>query len=113
MLTYVPFLGWVSSDLVTPFIIVALSGLAWAAKMYYVNYAEKRDMKKIYTWLLGNTGPKADLYDLSSKEIAGSIGLPTDRVRKLCTMHPKIKASHKGLDDSWKVHEYDTQIRWV
>jgi len=113
MLTYVPLLGWISSDLVIPFIIVALSGVAWGAKVCYSKHTDKRDMEKIYTWLLENTGPKGDYYDITSMELASAVSLPVDRVRTLCTIHPKINPSRSNLVDSWRVYEYDTQIRWV
>src|SRR5665647_980057 len=94
MLIYVPFLGWISSDLVTPYIIVALPGLGWGVKVCYCKYADSRDMKKIYVWLVANTGPTANFYDISSVDIGGSLQLSAERVRTLCTIHPKINASH-------------------
>ena len=114
MLTYVPFLGWISAELVIAFSTLALAGGGgWGAKHYYNKYADKRDMEKIYTWLLANTGPKADYYDLTSMAIASSVGLPVDRVRVLCTINPKIKTSDGRLVDCWRVYEYDTQIRFI
>jgi len=88
MLAYVPFLGWISAEVVIAFSTLALvGGGGWVAKHYYSKYFDKRDMEKIYNWLLANTGPKADHYDLTSMAIASSVGLPIDRVRVLCTIH--------------------------
>jgi hypothetical protein len=93
-------------------------GLCWiltwylnGGKLYYSKYVDKRGMEKIYNWLLANTGPKTGIYDLTSMAIASSVGLPVDRVRVLCTIHPQIKISHGRLADSWWVYEDDTPTR--
>ena len=108
MLTYVPFLGWISSELVIAFATLTLSIGGWGAKVCYGKYTDKRDTEKIYHWLFQNTGRDADFYDMSSKAIASAVCLPVERTRNLCALHPKIKPSTGRLEDSWWVHEYES-----
>ncbi|MGO2512740.1 hypothetical protein [Marinomonas polaris] len=81
----------------------AIAGISvYTIQYIHTRFSDIRDGNKIYAWLLENTVPESFR---STKAIASYNNLTMDRVRYLCSNHPKIKLSTGELDDLWSLTE--------
>lgn len=96
--------------------------IVWRVKLSMEKRRKETDKKTIYNWLYKRTKQHAHLTVgtpindprwVSTKEIASYANLSPDRVRKICSIHEKIRPmmkedlwSGKSLKEKWGIREF-------
>ncbi|EIJ2375703.1 hypothetical protein LIO03_000709 [Vibrio alginolyticus] len=82
----------------------AIAGLTvYAVQALHKWISDKRDSKRVYNWLKSNTELRENRKYRSTRAIASFNNLTEDRVRYLCSHHPKIRLSTGEKEDLWTV----------
>lgn len=72
--------------------------------------SRKRDQKQIYGWMQNNTTDVKGGRFRSTRAISSWNNLTEDRVRYICSVHPKIFLSTGGKEDMWGLHARDNTV---
>lgn len=84
----------------------AAAGLAlYIVQIGHAAYKEWRDSKKVYEWMVEQAGPAHGWDFRSTRTISSYTNLTEDRVRGLCSNHPKIFLSTGKQEDLWTIDE--------
>lgn len=94
------------NDIISTSVGGAFGGAAAGLVLYGVQHihqavVDKRDSRRIYNWLSKQGWQKGDAYFRSTRTIASYTNLTEDRVRYLCSVHPKIYQSTGQKPDMW------------
>lgn len=68
-------------------------------------WADRRDSTNIYRWLEGESKIEGSPDFRSTRTIASHTNLPEDRVRAVCSRHPRIYLSTGTQADLWTIKE--------
>ncbi|WP_406646892.1 hypothetical protein QEZ52_00370 [Aliisedimentitalea scapharcae] len=80
--------------------------VGWAAK----SLQERKEKERVYSWMENNTSPKDGEAFRSTRAIASWNNLTEDRVRYICSKHPKIFLSTGSAGDMWSIHGRDISV---
>ena len=69
--------------------------------------SRKRDQKQIYEWMQNNTTDTKGHKFRSTRAISSWNNMTEDRVRYICSVHPKIFLSTAGKEDMWSLYTRD------
>ncbi|WP_287029999.1 hypothetical protein [Pseudomonas sp. UBA6310] len=84
----------------------AVAGLVlYGVQCAHVALRDRRDSKRIYKWMLLQRGPEHKWSYRSTRTIASYTNLTEDRVRYLCSHHPRITLSTGREEDMWSLEE--------
>jgi len=84
----------------------AIAGfMLWFAEYLHKKTVDAIDKRSVYRWLKANTSNEAGHQYRSTRAIASWTNLTEDRVRFICSVHPKIYLSTGPKEDLWSLHE--------
>jgi hypothetical protein len=98
-----------SSTIIDGVIIGGAGGAIAGITVYLVqaihdSVSDRLDSKRVFKWLHENTENVDGKKFRSTRAIASYNNLTEDRVRFLCSHHPKIYLSTGEKEDRWSVH---------
>lgn len=64
------------------------------------------DKRRVYQWMRERTRDEAGKRFRSTRAIASWNNLTEDRVRYICSIHPKIYLSTGRKEDLWSIYDY-------
>lgn len=83
----------------------AAAGIAlYVVQQLHGKYRDKRDADTVYAWLVEQSGPARGWDFRSTRTIASYTNLTEDRVRYVCSHHPKIFLSTGREEDMWTIN---------
>ncbi|ENP8311363.1 hypothetical protein [Vibrio alginolyticus] len=89
----------------------AIAGITvYLVQAIHDSVSDKMDSKRIFKWLTENTENVDGKKFRSTRAIASYNNLTEDRVRFLCSHHPKIFLSTGEKEDRWSIHSRKTDI---
>jgi hypothetical protein len=84
----------------------AIAGITVSAVRFLGSaYADWRDKRRVYKWLMGHTSNEPGEQFRSTRAIASWNNLTEDRVRFICSVHKKVFLSTGKKEDMWGIHD--------
>ena len=84
----------------------AIAGLTvWLVDFLHKKTSEATDKRLVYQWLKSNTRPEEGHQFRSTRAVASWTNLTEERVRHICSIHPKIYLSTGPQPDMWSLYE--------
>jgi hypothetical protein len=84
----------------------AIAGLTvWLVDFVHKWSADKIEGRRVYRWLKANTRNEDGHEFRSTRAIASWNNLTEDRVREVCSLHPRIFLSTGNQEDMWSVYD--------
>lgn len=85
----------------------AIAGLTvWVTQLGQAWLLERRDRLRVYNWLRDQTADRTRKQFRSTRSIASWTNLTEDRVRYVCSIHPKVYLSTGDREDMWGLLEH-------
>ena len=85
-------------------IVAAVASLAAAGHLYWADLQRWHHKRLVFTWLLKNTNASDRRFQYrSTRAIASGTNLSEDRVREICSIHPRIHLSTGEQPDKWRL----------
>lgn len=90
----------------------AIAGITvYSVRMAHERFRDWLEGKRVYEWIQENTKNDDGKRFCSTRTIASWNNLTEDRVRYLCSQHPKIFLSTGDNEDMWSLYERQVQPR--
>lgn len=90
----------------------AIAGITvYSVRMAHEWLLDCLESKRVYQWVQENTKNEDGKRFCSTRTIASWNSLTEDRVRYLCSQHPKIFLSTGANEDMWSLYERQVQPR--
>lgn len=98
-------MGQLWNDIISTSFGGAAAGIAlYVVQQLHAGHRDKRDSATVYAWLVEQSGPAHGWEFRSTRSIASYTNLTEDRVRYVCSHHPKIFLSTGKEEDMWTIN---------
>src|SRR6266536_3000819 len=85
----------------------AIAGLMlWGVEFVHQKSVEAIEKRRVYRWLKANTRSEDGHQFRSTRTIASWTNLTEERVRYICSVHPRIYLSTGPKEDLWSLYEH-------